>query len=64
MNNALVLTQMLILLLERAAEVSRVIRRAQEEGRDVNAEELAVARQNDDIQRERLEALIKAARDS
>jgi hypothetical protein len=62
MSNALVLTQMLILLLERAAEVSKVIRRAQEEGRDVNAEELDVARRNDDIQRDRLQALIDAAR--
>ena len=62
MSNALVLTQMLILLLERAAEVSKVIRRAQEEGRDVNAEELEVARRNDDIQRARLQALIDAAR--
>jgi hypothetical protein len=63
-GNALIVTQLLLSLLERAAEVGRMLGRAQAEGRDITKEELAVARANDDAAREMLEIAIKAARDN
>lgn len=61
-QNALILSQLMLNLLERAADASRVLVRAHAEGRDVSAEELAAARANDDAARESLERAIAAAR--
>ena len=62
MTNALVATNALLSLLDRATAISTVLAKAQAEGRDVSDAELDVAVAQDDAARANLDAAIAKAR--
>ena len=61
-TNALVATNALLSLLDRATAISTVLAKAQAEGRDVSDAELDVAVAQDDAARANLDAAIAKAR--
>lgn len=62
MNNALIATNLLLGLLDRAAAIGGLIRTAQAEGRDVTAAELDALLADDAAARIQLQAAIDAAK--
>lgn len=62
MNNALILTNLLLGLLDRQQQIANLLRTAQSEGRDVTAEELDALFADDAAARAQLQAAIDAAK--
>ena len=62
MNNALVLTNLLLGLIDRQASIAAVLRRARDEGRDVSQAELDEVFASDAAARDQLQAAIDAAK--
>lgn len=61
MNNAQLVTQLLIVALQNADALSRLLAKVQAEGRDVTKEELDALTATDAAARQRLQAAIDAA---
>jgi hypothetical protein len=59
MSNALLLTNLLLGLLDRSAQIGTLLSKAQAEGRDVTGAELDELFANDSAMRAKLQALIE-----
>lgn len=61
MGNALILTNLLLGLIDRSAQIGSLLAKAQAEGRDITAEELDALFATDAAARAELQAAIDAA---
>jgi hypothetical protein len=61
MGNALILTNLLLGLIDRSAQIGSLLSKAQAEGRDITAEELDALFATDAAARAELQAAIDAA---